>query len=314
MNNREYFLTIAEEGSISKAAERLFVTQPSLSKYLRRLEEELGIQLFSRDSYPLQLTEAGKLYKDYIEDQRFREHQMRKQMAELRAGLMGHVTVCMTEWRSSVVLPALLPRFKEKFPYIELAIKEGSHHQMVNWLEHDQADIALINTPNQFQNLQMDVLVQEKVVYCLHKDIPALDRLSCRPVAGRLQHMDSEEFRLLKDVPFILAAKGQHIREIEMDFFNSLNIMPPILIELKSNLTKYNLVRDGMGGTFIGYATLGENWVDPNVCYFTLGDPPLHWNLAVGYPHKRPLSIYAQKVVQVIQEIIEENKQRSMST
>lgn len=71
--NYEYFLMIAEEGSISKAADKLYLTQPSLSKYLKRLEENLGVELFSRDRYPLALTQAGIIYKRYVEEIRAKD-------------------------------------------------------------------------------------------------------------------------------------------------------------------------------------------------------------------------------------------------
>lgn len=106
--NYEYFLMIAEEGSISKAADKLYLTQPSLSKYLKRLEENLGVELFSRDRYPLALTQAGIIYKRYVEEIRAKERQLQQEFSEFREGLFGHVTLALTEWRSSVMLPALV--------------------------------------------------------------------------------------------------------------------------------------------------------------------------------------------------------------
>lgn len=116
--NYEYFLMIAEEGSISKAADKLYLTQPSLSKYLKRLEENLGVELFSRDRYPLALTQAGIIYKRYVEEIRAKERQLQQEFSEFREGLFGHVTLALTEWRSSVMLPALFPYFRERFPHI----------------------------------------------------------------------------------------------------------------------------------------------------------------------------------------------------
>ena len=67
-NEFEYFLTIAELGSLSKAAEKLYVSQPSLTQYINRLEDNLGIKLFDRSKSPINLTPAGELYLKYAVD------------------------------------------------------------------------------------------------------------------------------------------------------------------------------------------------------------------------------------------------------
>ena len=101
--------------SISKAADKLYLTQPSLSKYLKRLEENLGVELFSRDRYPLALTQAGIIYKRYVEEIRARNGSSSRNFPNFGEGLFGHVTLALTEWRSSVMLPACFPTFESGF-------------------------------------------------------------------------------------------------------------------------------------------------------------------------------------------------------
>ena len=188
-NDYDYFLTIAAERSISKAAEKLYLTQPSLSKYLKRLEDELGVRLFSRDNYPLQLTEAGEIYKRYVEDRKAKDYQLRQELSEFKDGLFGQVTVAMTEWRSGVITPVLLPRFQAAYPHIKISFLEGSHKEMAYWLEHDQADIALMHYPNSFHNLDMKVLAQENVLLITEPSNPILKKLN-RPITpGKAQHL-----------------------------------------------------------------------------------------------------------------------------
>ena len=85
----EYFLTIAECGSISRAAQKLYLTQPALSGSLKRLEESLGVLLFSRDASPLQLTQAGELYYRYVRENRERERTLRQALGRLERGKGG---------------------------------------------------------------------------------------------------------------------------------------------------------------------------------------------------------------------------------
>lgn len=87
--NFEYFIAIAEEGSISKAAERLYISQPSLSKYLKRLEENFGEELFCRESYPLKLTKAGELYLSYVKELTKKETRLLEELSYLRNSEAG---------------------------------------------------------------------------------------------------------------------------------------------------------------------------------------------------------------------------------
>ncbi|WP_308588875.1 LysR family transcriptional regulator [uncultured Oscillibacter sp.] len=302
--NYAYFLMIAQEGSISKAAEKLYLTQPSLSKYLKRLEENLGVELFSRESYPLTLTEAGTIYQRYLEDIRAKEAQLQQDFAEFREGLFGHVTLALTEWRSSVMLPALFPYFKEKYPHITLSIREGSHQQMLHWLEHGQADLALMHYPNDYQNLELDFLSQENVIMVVNQNDPLLQKMAHPPRPGEIQHLSTEEFLLFRDAPFILNIEGQNIRQIVLNFFSSLNITPNVVLEVKGDQTKQNLVQAGIGNSFAAFATFGVNTYREDLCYFSLGDPPLHWNLAVAYHKKHPPTLQAQKLILVIRELV----------
>ena len=91
--NFEYFIAIAEEGSISKAAERLYISQPSLSKYLKRLEENFGEELFCRESYPLKLTKAGELYLSYVKELTKKETRLLEELSYLRNSEAGDVCV-----------------------------------------------------------------------------------------------------------------------------------------------------------------------------------------------------------------------------
>ncbi len=302
----DYFLTIAAERSVSKAAEKLYLTQPSLSKYLKRLEEELGVKLFSRESYPLQLTEAGKVYKAYVEQRKIMDHRLRQELSVFKDGLSGEVTIAMTEWRSGVITPVLLPRFRRMYPYIKLHFLEGSHKEMAYWLEHDQADIALMHHPNPFQHLTMQPLAQENVLVAVNPSNPILRKLALPITPGIVQHLSTEEFLLFRDDPFIIGTEGQNIRQVALNLFASVNLVPNIAWEIKSSPAVQNLVRAGMGNGFVSHSAIGINNYRKDLCYYAIGDPPLHWNLGIAYIEKRPLSIQAQKLIQTIQDLANE--------
>lgn len=232
------------------------------------------------------------------------ERELRLNFAEFQEGVFGHVTLALTEWRSSVVIPTLFPYFRKKYPHITMSIREGSHQQMLFWLEHGQADFALMHYPNDFQNLDMEFLAQENVLMAVNQEDPLLKKLPYYPHPGEVYHLNTEEFLLFRDAPFIIGVEGQNIREIVLNFFSSLNIVPNVILEVKGDQTKQNLVKANIGNAFMAFATCGINTYRDDLCYFSIGDPPLHWNLAVAYHKKHPPSLQAQKLIQTIREFI----------
>ena len=84
MNEFLYFLTIVEEGSITKAAQRLYISQPGLSKYLKNLETKLGYKLINRNTRPLTLTTEGEIYLDFINDSIYRYAEMKNEFIKYK--------------------------------------------------------------------------------------------------------------------------------------------------------------------------------------------------------------------------------------
>ena len=108
-SNYEYFLKIVEEKSISKAAAKLYVTQPALSKYIRRLESSLGFDLIDHKSPVFRLTYVGGQYLKYASSIARIEQQFENELSELQSDKSGRIFVGMSQWRSSFILPKVLP-------------------------------------------------------------------------------------------------------------------------------------------------------------------------------------------------------------
>lgn len=98
--NPEYFLAIASEKSISKAAERLHISQPYLSQYVIHLEKEFGVRLLDRTKSPLALTAAGKVYANYLEDSSQLYEQLLQDFTRLNASRRQTLRVAMSNWRA----------------------------------------------------------------------------------------------------------------------------------------------------------------------------------------------------------------------
>lgn len=103
--NPEYFLTIVSEGSFSKAAEKLFISQPYLSQYVLRIEKEFGVTLLDRSRSPMQLTEAGRIYVQYLESGLRLEQKLLSDLGELSRDREQTLRLALSSWRAGVQLP-----------------------------------------------------------------------------------------------------------------------------------------------------------------------------------------------------------------
>ena len=100
-----YIVAIAEAGTFSGAAKALFITQPSLSQHIAKLERSLGCQLFDRSKIPLELTSAGKIYYHYLESCHYLDEKLK---AELNNEKLQQLNIGIGTWRGSLLMPAIL--------------------------------------------------------------------------------------------------------------------------------------------------------------------------------------------------------------
>ena len=130
VKNPEYFLTIVKEHSISRAADRLYLSQPYLSQYLAKLEANLGVTLLDRSHTPLQLTAAGELFHAYLERQGYLDRQLESDLRSLQTQKRQQLRIGVSTWRGSTLLPDILPTFVRRDPDVQVVLHEAPVPQL----------------------------------------------------------------------------------------------------------------------------------------------------------------------------------------
>lgn len=204
MNTREleYFVTIAKKGNLSAAAEELYVSQPTLSKFIDRLEAEVDNKLFQRVNRSMKLTYAGQQYLEYAKKILMIKHDLDVEMNMIKQKDKGFVTIGMPTVRSSLDLGAILPRFKEMFPNVELKIVDGDSNQLDILLQNGEIDIAFYYQSNLSSNLKYEVLATDEMHAVFSKDSLLQNCVVNTPDGPGIKFTD------LKNCPFILQRKG----------------------------------------------------------------------------------------------------------
>ena len=166
------FYTVAATGNISKAAEQLFISQPAISKSIRKLEQGLEVTLFSRNSRGVQLTEEGEILYEYVEKAFYSLHMGESRIRKINELGIGHLNIGVSTTLCKYVLLPYLQEFMELYPHIKISIQCQSSNKTLQLLRENKVDIGLIGEPEKlhfarfekFQEIH-DVFVSRRSYY-----------------------------------------------------------------------------------------------------------------------------------------------------
>ncbi len=140
----EYLLAVANYGSFSSAAERCFVTQPSLSMQIKSLEEELGVILLDRSHKPVVPTEAGQVVIEEARNTLMAYNNIKESVSEMKGETVGKLRLGVIPTISPYLLHKFIPTFVSKFPKVELEIRDMVTADIIEALKRDQIDAAIV--------------------------------------------------------------------------------------------------------------------------------------------------------------------------
>lgn len=244
--NPEYFLTVASERSISRAAEKLFLSQSYLSQHIIRLEQENGAKLFERKS-PLELTEAGRVYRDYLESSSYLYRKLRADLDALSGGEEA-VRIGTGTWRGALLLPHILPALLSKHPRAQVSLVEFPVSELMTQVQSGAADFAVMNTTVSALpvGLMQEVLAQERILLAASPTLPAAQAMQRAQQEGQ-----GIDLRLLDGQMLIALNReltvGRHVE----NFIERNHIRFARRIDTTNNSTALALAEQGLGFCFV---------------------------------------------------------------
>ena len=235
-----YFLTVAQELHFGRAAERLDITQPALSKQIRVLETDIGVELFIRTKRTVELTQAGEVFS-------IQAQQLLKQAAEAiqlaqrtAKGEVGKLTIGFTPTATYTVLPKSIGRFRSLYPQVEVAMLELSTEAQVTALNRNEIDLGFLHPPIDPRGLELYPILSEEFAVVL-------------PKQHYLNEKQSLSLKDLAEESFILHSRseGPFLYDGFLKLCRQAGFKPKIAQETDSHQTRICLVAAGMGITFI---------------------------------------------------------------
>ena len=230
-----YFTVVAQELNITRAAEKLNMSQPPLSNQIKALEEELGVQLFIRGKRHLELTEeGGLLLRRAVQIQELAD-KTRQEIASLREGMTGVIYLSMVEGRAPFLAARWIAGFREEFPLVRYNLWNGSSDDVLDRLHKGLADLAVIAAPYDTEHLEGFPVGREPWIAMLHPDHPL-----AQPIG------DTIPLSSLVGEPLIVPSRKSRMDAIRR-WFGEVGAEPHILCEMSNYMDAAALTSQGVG-------------------------------------------------------------------
>ncbi len=246
LQDMRFALSIARHQNLTRAAQELYVSQPTLSKCLRRLEEEAGGKLFSRIDNRYCPTALGEQYLEYARAVLALEGQWRRKANAINACREGELNVALPLMRSFCMAPQIVPAFREMYPGFMLNLYEESTGIQEKLLLDAKIEFAIFSEPHPHPKLEYEPLAQEEVVLVLPPDHPLKERAQVR--GGR--RWPWIDLALFAREPFLLHFPEQSTGGAALELFQRYRIDPPVVLRTRSVENMLLLCQKGLGVCF----------------------------------------------------------------
>lgn len=285
MTTREllYVKTTADTGNIPKAAKKLFVTQPSLSQSLQRIEDSIGTKIFVRSPDGLKLTFAGEKYYQMACQVLKIYDDFSSEITDINDLKVGHISFGVTHHLGAIVLPQILPEYNALYPGISIDLFEGSTEPQEQHLISGEMDFSIMHAPvyDVLANpsLQYEVLKRYSFIIAMSRNNPLTEKAV--PTPGYPYPV--LDVKLLADQPLLTLHKEQRIRHVTDSVLRKAGIQPEIRLLCRNYMSLEKLAAEGMGVTMLPSEYVAANSFENPPAFFSIdASYPAYWDLCIA--------------------------------
>lgn len=288
----EYILVIAQEKSISRAAERLYMSQPALSRFLLKLEGRLGTELFIRRNRQYLPSQAGELYLDMARRILGIKQEFDGQLKQLLEAGRGSLSFGITPGRARVILPLVIPAFHQQYPDFDLNVFEEDVETLEQYLKEGRIEAAFLTmspgTEPESSRFRYERIFREEVILCVARG----SRYSMLAEERRDRKYPWLDLRVAEHELFLLLKKNMRLGQFAEQILDEHQITPRTM-RLSSIDTVLALVAQQYGVAFASSFRMQEKQENRELDLFSIGDHVTEWDFVVAYPKdytvKKPL-------------------------
>lgn len=293
----QYFLGVAEAGSFSRAGELLRVAQPALSRQIRKLEEELNVQLFVRTKVGVELTEAGLMLVPKAQSMLRQISQIAADLRARSSSVKGTVTLGMPPATGELLVSSLVRRCAKDYPDLELKIVEGFSGFLFERLLNEELSLLLMHNPVVTRSISIEPLLTEPM-YLVG---PGKPMCGVDPVTSDMK---------LMDVPLILPGSMDSLRLHLENKFGRDGRHLNVKFEVQGLVMIKSMVATGLGYTVCTYAAIHRELSEKRLSAVKLGPPDINSTLCIAYRTEqetmRPVAIVRDLIRSEVHRMVDE--------
>ena len=275
---KKYVYEVYKERSFTKAAQNLYISQPSLSARIKKIEEIIGEPLFDRSTTPLQLTEVGKVYIEAAEEITQIEQRVENYINDLAGLKTGNLAVGESTLFAAYVVPSLITQFNQKFPDVHIQLIEGNTAELEEMLGSNALDFVI-------DNYHYDSILYNKELYCEENILLAVPKHfsvneELKEYQLSYENIKSKKYLSRKypavplgrfaDLPFIMLTQGNDTRTRGDRLCRNVGFKPNIVLEFNQQSTAYMASSTQLGATFISDILVSQLPTFENLVYYKL--------------------------------------------
>lgn len=295
-----YVKMAADCGSFTKAAEKLFISQPALSNYIGKLEESLGVKLFDRSSTPLRLTYAGEQYLKRSRVILSQMDDMEREFRDITHHMRGKLKLGFPSEQIIYMLPLILAPFKKRYPGIDVKVISGSGSSLRENLRAGEVDFVFLPTWSKDKDICQVKISQEELVV-----VAAKGYLKEEHVKDREKRI--VDWRQLSKLPIITLYKGHALRSSVNVLYHNIGRKPDIFLESHSNMLSYRLAAQGLGFAIVPDITLELMKGSMEAEVYHLSEYPVTWDVQALYREGTYIGEVEQSFLDIAKEAMHMN-------
>lgn len=275
---KNYVYEVYKERSISKAAANLYISQPSLSARIIKVEEELGMPIFDRSTSPLRLTEFGEFYIKAIEQINGIEKSVEGFIDDMSALRAGELTIGASNVYAAYTLPPIIADFKKEYPDVKINLVDGNSDVLESLLSTNKVDMIIGNGPYDQTLYDREMYYEDKILLAVPKifketeDLQeySLDEECIRSESYKNESCPAIPLSAFKRVPFILLKPNNDTRARADKMCKAAGFRPTVALEVHQQATAYMIATTNMGATFISDILVHKMPSFENMSYYKI--------------------------------------------
>jgi DNA-binding transcriptional LysR family regulator len=283
------FYAIVEEGNISNAAKRLNIAQPPLSKQMKQLEDNLGVQLFERGSRRIRLTEAGQLLRERVEQILGLVDGTIKEITELNSGFVGNLSIGTVTTSGATMLPNLLHKFHTIYPNVTFQLWEGDGSRILDLLNNRVIEIGIIRAPFDPEIYESITLPDEPLVIAMKKE-----GCPCDENPGKVRLIE------LANQPLIVPLRW---KAMFVEWCDKVGFKPNIVCISDGILLNIIWTKLGIGMALVPKSTEGLI-SDSDLTYKIIVEPTLSTQTVIVWARNHKLSASSKHFLELLKDMI----------